>query len=53
MATRNHDIKPRRETTTQYKNLLYLSIIISTSYKAAKNTTAILKAYYEDGNEKV
>jgi len=47
---RNHDAKPRRET--RYKNLLYLSIIISTSYEAAKDITAVLKAYYKGGSER-
>jgi len=32
----------RRETTTRYKNLLYLSTIISTSYEAKNDVTAVL-----------
>jgi len=47
---RNHDAKPRRET--RYKNLLYLPTITSTSYEAAKDATAVLKAYYGGGSER-
>jgi len=39
----NHDAKSRYETSIRNKNLLYLSIIISTSYEAVKNITAVLK----------
>jgi len=42
----------RYEITTLNKNLLYLSIITTTLYEAAKNVTTVLKTYYEDGSEK-
>jgi len=40
------DAKPRRETTTLNKNLLYLSNIISTSYEAKNDVTAVLSNAY-------
>jgi len=40
------DAKPRRETTTLNKNLLYLSNTISTSYEARNDVTAVLSNAY-------
>jgi len=40
---RNHDAKPQYETSTLNKNLLYLFITTTTSYEAAKNITTVLK----------
>jgi len=40
------DAKPRCETTTRYKNLLYLPIITSTSYEARNDATAVLSNAY-------
>jgi len=42
----NSDAKPRRETTTLNKNLLYLSNTTSTSYEARNDATAVLSNAY-------
>jgi len=46
MAMRNYNAKPRRETTTLNKNLLYLSNTISTLYEARNDAIIILSNIY-------
>jgi len=45
VAMRNHNAKPRRETTTLNKNLPYLPNTTSTSYEARNDVTTVLRAW--------